>query len=85
MGTWQPTKKLTVAPHGASARVELTSNTERIYPAEAIVSVAGGANKAMANQLTTVAKERLLDYVDTLSPADLQGVEQAIRTQLDLR
>jgi mRNA interferase MazF len=40
--------------------------------------------KAMADQLTTVSKARLLNLAGRLSAADLKGVEQAIKVQLAL-
>lgn len=64
--------------------VPLTSSVERLYPSEAYVMVKGKKNKAMADQLTTVSKIRLLSLVDRLSTADLKGVEQAIKVQLAL-
>jgi len=44
----------------------------------------GRPNKAMADQLTTVSKTRLLDTAVCLSDADVRKVEQAIKMQLDL-
>jgi mRNA-degrading endonuclease toxin of MazEF toxin-antitoxin module len=38
----------------------------------------------MADQLTTVSKTRLANRIGQLSPADLKGVEQAIRVRLGL-
>jgi mRNA-degrading endonuclease toxin of MazEF toxin-antitoxin module len=38
----------------------------------------------MADQLTTVSKERLANRVGELSHADLEGVERAILFQLGL-
>lgn len=64
--------------------VPLTSNVERLYPSEAYVTVNGKQNKALANQLTTVSKQRLSNTLGRLSDADMQRVEQAIRVQLDL-
>jgi mRNA interferase MazF len=64
--------------------VPLTSNIARIYPCEALVHVGGQACKAMADQIRTVAKERLVDRLGTLTQADLLAVEQAIRVQLGL-
>jgi mRNA interferase MazF len=57
---------------------------DRLYPSEAYVMVKGRKNKAMADQLTTVSKMRLLNLVGRLSKSDLQGVEQAIKVQLGL-
>lgn len=64
--------------------VPLTSATGRVYPSEAVVEVRGSPHKAMADQLTTVSKHRLDNFVDRLSDEDLIGVEQAIQTQLSL-
>jgi len=64
--------------------VPLTSNTGRLYPSEVVVTVAARSSKAMADQLATVAKERLTDRVGALTRADLKGVERAIKIQLGL-
>lgn len=64
--------------------VPLTSNVERLYPSEAYVSLEGEQRKAMADQLTTASKQRLVRRVGVLSRADVEAVERAIRVQLDL-
>ena len=56
-----------------------TSNTDRLYPGEARVSVAGKASKAMADQLMTADKVRLKSKIDVLPKADLLAVALAIR------
>ena len=64
--------------------VPLTSNIERLYPSEAYVTVGDKPSKAMADQVTTVSKMRLLNLAGSLSPADLLAVESAVRNQLGL-
>lgn len=64
--------------------VPFTSNTTRLYPSEARVQLQGTESKAMADQLTTADKSRLIERIGTLSGADLRGVEDAIRVQLGL-
>lgn len=64
--------------------VPLTSNTGRLYPSEAVVSVGAKQSKAMADQLTTAAKERFGDRLGKLSRDDMEAVERAIRVQLAL-
>jgi mRNA interferase MazF len=64
--------------------VPLTSNVARLYPSEAYVVLDGEQRKAMADQLTTVAKARLQQRIGLLSAADTAGVERAIQTQLAL-
>lgn len=65
--------------------VPITGNVDRLYPGEAYVVVNGEQRKAMADQLVTASKERLLRRVGTLSREDMGGVERAIRVQLGLR
>ena len=64
--------------------VPLTSNVERLYPAEAYVTVGGERRKAMANQLTTISKERLRDFAGHLNRDDITALDRAIRVQLAL-
>lgn len=64
--------------------VPLTSNTERLYPGEARVTVAGKDSKAMADQLMTADKVRLKSKIDALSKVDLQAVDLALSVQLGL-
>lgn len=62
--------------------VPLTGNVGRLYPSEAYVTVSGKQNKAMADQLTTVSKLRLINLEDRLSISDMKKVEGAIKVQL---
>ncbi|MBI3821873.1 MAG: type II toxin-antitoxin system PemK/MazF family toxin [Planctomycetes bacterium] len=64
--------------------VPLTTNVDRLYPSEAYVTVRGRKHKAMADQLTTVSKNRLENRVGRLSKSDLDSVVQAIKVQLDI-
>jgi mRNA interferase MazF len=64
--------------------VPLTNNVERLYPSEAYVTLNGQQRKAMADQLTTVSKQRLRTLIGTLATADLDLVGNAIRLQLSL-
>jgi mRNA interferase MazF len=64
--------------------VPVTTNVERLYPSEASVNIGRRGGKAMADQIATVAKSRLLRRAGTLSQPDLEGVEKAVRIQLGL-
>ena len=64
--------------------VPLTSNVERLYPSEAYVTLNGKQAKAMADQLATVSKLRLLNRAGVLSREDIQRVGEAVKVQLDL-
>jgi mRNA interferase MazF len=65
--------------------VPFSSKTERIYPSEAAVLFEGIESKAMADQLMTVSKGRLMQHAGTLSNEDMRRVEEAIKIQLDIR
>jgi mRNA interferase MazF len=64
--------------------VPLTSKTERLYPSEAVVLFEGKESKAMADQIATVSKERLIRCAATLSREDMRRVEAAVKIQLDI-
>ncbi len=65
--------------------VPLTTNTGRLYPSEALVMIDGKESKAMADQLTTASKERLISQLGTLSSKDVKEIERAIKIQLGMR
>ena len=64
--------------------VPLTSNVAKVYPAEALVKLGTRQSKAMADQITTVSKLRLRQFVDALGEQDISAVDRAIRIQLAL-
>ena len=64
--------------------VPLSSNTHKIYPGEALVTVAGQSSKAMADQIMASDKSRLKSQLGSVSKADMQAVEDAIRVHLGL-
>lgn len=65
--------------------VPLMSNAESLYPSEAYVTVGQRLSKAMADQLTMASKRRLLERIGAVETPEMEAVERAIRTQLDLR
>ena len=64
--------------------IPLTSNTARVYPGEAVVTVDGKASKAVADQIMAADKKRLKDRLGTLSRDDLEAVEEALKEHLGL-
>jgi len=64
--------------------VPLTKHTERVYPGEALVTFGGRPAKAMADQIATVSKRRLLNQAGALSTSDMEKVDRAVKTQLGL-
>lgn len=64
--------------------IPVTSNVDRLYPSEAFVTVNGELNKALADQLTTVSKRRMMNKMGKISREDMRQVERAIKVQLAL-
>ena len=64
--------------------IPLSSQVAKLYPSEALVTFAGKQSKAMADQLTTVSKLRLVNCGGELDSAEMHLVEQAIKIQLGL-
>jgi mRNA interferase MazF len=64
--------------------IPLTSNIDKLYPSETYITIRGKKAKAMADQLTTVSKKRLINREGTVSNAELEGIKRAISIQLDL-
>jgi mRNA interferase MazF len=64
--------------------VPLTSRIDRVYPSEALVRLNRHQSKAMADQLTTVSKQRLTGRTGKLSGTDMRKVEEAVMLQLGL-
>ena len=64
--------------------VPLTSSVGKLYPSEAYITLRGKKAKAMADQLTTVSKKRLINQAGSISKTELESLERAIMIQLDL-
>ncbi len=64
--------------------VPLTSSFDKLYPSESYITFRGKKAKAMADQLTTVSKKRLIHQAGAVTKTDIEGIERAIAIQLDL-
>ncbi len=64
--------------------VPLTSNTDRQYPGEALVTLSDKSGKAMADQIMAADKRRLKNPMGNLSKADMAAVETAILIHLGM-
>jgi mRNA interferase MazF len=64
--------------------VPITSNVSRIYPSEALITLQGRQGKAMADQLTTVSKQRMRKKAGEITSEEMISVELAIRVQLGM-
>jgi len=64
--------------------VPVSSQVDRLYPAEAAITLNGTPRKAMADQITTASKRRLHRLLGRLGKDDVDAVSRVIRLQLDL-
>ncbi len=64
--------------------VPLTSSVGKLYPSETYVTLRGKKAKAMADQLTTVSKKRLINKAETVSKNEMEEIERTIIIQLAL-
>ncbi len=64
--------------------IPLTSNTAKLYPTETYIYLKRKKGKAMADQLTTVSKKRMLKKIGVIQTEEMKGIEKAIKLQLDM-
>jgi mRNA interferase MazF len=65
--------------------VPLTSNVDKLYPSEAYVTFRGKKAKALADQITTVSKKRLINSAGSISSTEMECIGKTITTQLGLQ
>jgi mRNA interferase MazF len=65
--------------------VPITSNVTSLFPGEAKITVAGREGRVLGDQLRSVDKARLGKRIGRLLRSDLDAVDDALRTTLDLR
>ena len=67
-----------------SSLKRLLTSFDRLYPSKAYITLQGKKVKAMADQLTTVSKKRLINRAGIVTGTELEGIARAISIQLDL-
>jgi mRNA interferase MazF len=73
---------------GVVTVVPVTSNTEKVHPFQVLLSRASSGlavdSKAQAEQVRSVATQRLLRRIGQVSPAELTELDDALRLHLAL-
>jgi mRNA interferase MazF len=73
---------------GVVTVVPVTSNVTKIYPFQVFLSAATTGltvdSKAQAEQIRSIATERLRRRIGRVSPAELAQIDQALRLHLEL-
>ena len=65
--------------------IPVTSSTKNLYPAECLVDIKGKQSKAMADQLTTISKLRLVSKIGIVAVESMDDIERIILLQLGIR
>lgn len=64
--------------------IPISSNTNHVYPGEALIMLDGKPGKAMADQIMAADKSRLKNQLGSLNKNELAAVEEAILVHLGL-
>lgn len=64
--------------------IPLTSSEKRLYLFEARVTVGRRQSKAMADQIKTIARERVREKIGHVTIEEMKAIEKAVRIQLAL-
>lgn len=64
--------------------IPATSATQKLYPCEAFVTIKGQKSKVMADQIMTVSKERLYNFIGHISFNEIEDIDYILRLQLGL-
>ncbi len=62
----------------------ISSQVNRVYASEALVTLNGQTRKVMADQLMTVSKLRIGSKIGELSDADMAKIDRVVKFQLGL-
>ena len=90
-GEIQKTRPAVIVSNNAANRLQnrvqvvpLTSRQTAVRSWEAQIFFAGQAGKALADQIKTVAKERIRGRMGSVTAEELDAIERAIKIQLAL-
>ena len=64
--------------------IPLTSNITNVYKSECLIKTPMKSSKALSNQITTIDKTRVKDFISTITHEETLALEKAIKIQLGL-
>lgn len=64
--------------------VPLTSSVSKLYPGEALITLAGKKSKAMADQIMASDKSRLKSRLGAVTAAEMEALDSAMMLHLGL-
>ena len=64
--------------------VPLTSSVSKLYPGEALITLAGKKSKAMADQIMASDKSRLKSRLGAVTAAEMEALDAAMMLHLGL-
>ena len=64
--------------------IPLTSKGDTLYPSETFVTFQGVRGKAMADQVTTVSKLRMVEKAGKITSREMGQIEEVVRIQLGM-
>lgn len=62
----------------------ITSNIDKLFPFEAKINLENKQAKVLADQIRTIDKTRLRDYISTLTKIEMKDIEKATKITLSL-
>ena len=64
--------------------VPLTSRTTNLHPGQVLLAKGAPESKALADQITTISKQRLQNKVGRVNRHDMANLDRALKLQLGL-
>ena len=64
--------------------VPITSNTDTLYPGEALVRLRGTPARVLGDQIRSIDRRRVRGRMTRLGAAEFEAVEEAVQVTLDL-
>ena len=64
--------------------IPLSSKTDKLYPSEVNIKFKDKESKAIADQIRTISKKRIIKKIGKISSVDMKKVENIVKIMLEL-